>query len=65
MLKILIVSVILVAFAIMGLAVKLLFDKDAEFTRHSCGGEMKDLKNVNGCAGCGIKELANCSKNEN
>lgn len=65
MLKILIVSVLLVAFAIMGLAVKLLFDKDAEFTRHSCGGEVKDLNDANGCTGCGIKELVNCSKNKN
>lgn len=64
MLKILIVSVLLVAFAIMGLAVKLLFDKEAEFTRHS-SGEVKDMNDANSGASCGIKELVNCSKNEN
>ncbi len=64
MLKILIVAVILVAFAMLGLGVKLLFDKDAEFTHHSCAGENKDLNDVNGCTGCEIKKSANSSKHE-
>lgn len=64
MLKVLIVAVILVALAMLGLVVKLLFDKDAKFTHHSCAGENKDLNDVDGCTGCEIKELAICSKNE-
>lgn len=64
MLKVLIVSVILVAFAIMGLAIKLVFDKDAEFIRHSCGGEMKKLNDANDCATCGITKVTNSSKSE-
>lgn len=64
MLKILIVAVILVALAVMGLGVKLLFDKDAKITHHSCAGEFKDLHDVDGCAGCEIKKSANSSKHE-
>ncbi|MFA7105291.1 MAG: hypothetical protein WC165_09175 [Dysgonamonadaceae bacterium] len=48
----------------LGLGVKLLFDKDAEFTHHSCAGEIKDLNDVDGCAGCEIKKSANSSKHE-
>lgn len=61
-LKILILSVILVAFVMLALGVKLFFDKDAEFTGHSCAGDDKDLNNVGGCGGCEIKELANCTE---
>lgn len=64
MLKILIVAVILVALAIMGLGVKLLFDKDAKFTHHTCTGENKDLNDVDGCAGCEIMKSANCNENK-
>jgi hypothetical protein len=63
-LKILILSVILVAFIMLALGVKLFFDKDAEFTGHSCAGDDKDLNNVGGCASCEIKELANCTEDE-
>jgi len=59
--KILIISVILVAIIMLALGVKLFFDKDAEFTGHSCAGENKDL---GGCADCGIKEVANCTEIE-
>lgn len=54
MLKILIVSVVLVVFAMLGLAVKLLYDKNAEVTMHSCGGEKKDLNDAGGCVGCEV-----------
>ncbi len=60
-LKIFIMSVILFAIIMLALGVKLFFDKNAEFTGHSCAGENKDLGS---CAGCGIKELANCTENE-
>jgi hypothetical protein len=48
----------------LALGVKLFFDKDAEFTGHSCAGDDKDLNNVGGCASCDIKELANCTEDE-
>jgi hypothetical protein len=63
MLKVLIVSVILVVFAMLGLAVKLLFDKDAEFILHSCAGENKDLNDIDSCTVCEIKESVDFYEN--
>ncbi|GAB1454576.1 hypothetical protein MASR2M47_46320 [Draconibacterium sp.] len=62
-LKVLILSVILVAFTMLALGVKLLFNKDAEFTGHSCAGNDRELNNDGTCASCEIKELANCDEN--
>lgn len=63
-LKLLIVSVILVAFTVLALGVKLLFNKEVTFTKHACALENSGLKKVGECAGCEIKELANCNENE-
>jgi hypothetical protein len=64
-LKILILSVFLVAFIMLALGVKLFFDKNAEFTGHSCAGNSRELnKGGGGCGGCEIKELANCTEVE-
>lgn len=62
-LKILILSVFLVAFTVLALGVKLLFNKEASFNKHACAMEDEKLNNVGECAGCEIKELANCSEN--
>lgn len=59
-LKILILSVILVAFTMLALGVKLLFNREATFTEHACAMEDGELNKIGGCAGCEIKELANC-----
>ena len=61
--KILILSVVLVAFTILALGVKLLFNREATFTEHACAMEDGELNKVGGCAACEIKELANCSDN--
>jgi hypothetical protein len=61
-LNILILSIILVAFTMLALGVKLLFDKDATFTHHSCALEDEELNNVGGCLGCQIKDIANCTE---
>ncbi|NQU80333.1 MAG: hypothetical protein HQ543_02290 [Bacteroidetes bacterium] len=63
-LKILILSVILVAFTMLALGVKLLFNRDATFTAHAYAMEDGELNKGGGCAGCEIKELANCAENE-
>lgn len=63
-LKLFIVSVILVAFTMLALGVKMLFDRDASFTHHSCALEDEKLNNVGGCLGCQIKEIANCTEKE-
>lgn len=63
-LKLFLVSVILVAFTMLALGVKLLFDRNASFTHHSCALEDEKLNNVGGCLGCQIKEIANCKEKE-
>jgi len=63
-LKLFLVSVILVAFTMLALGVKLLFDRDASFTHHSCALEDEKLNNVGGCLGCQIKDIANCTEKE-
>ena len=63
-LKILIVTIILVAFTMLSLGVKLLFDKDATFTYHSCSLDDGNLNKTGGCTGCGIQEVTNCPEKE-
>ncbi len=62
-LKILIASVILVAFIMLALGVKLLFNKEATFSGHACALEDDELNKVGDCAGCEIKEQVNCDEN--
>ncbi len=64
-LKILLLSVILVAFTMLALGVKLLFNKEASFTEHACATEDGELNKIGGCAACEIQELANCSEKDN
>lgn len=61
LLKTLIISIILVAIVMLALGVKLLFDKNAKFTVHSCALEDdesldKDLT----CSKCQLRDLADC-----
>ena len=61
LLKTIIVSIILVAIIMLALGVKMLFDKNAEFTVHSCGLEDGESLNDNGaCSKCQLKDLADC-----
>ena len=60
--KILILTFILVAIMMLALGVKLLFDKNATFTHHSCGLNNGESEDKTGCASCGIQELANCDE---
>jgi hypothetical protein len=64
-LKTLIVSVILVAFVMLALGVKMLFNKGASFTGHFCSLEEGKLNEANGCADCGIQDITNCPEKEN
>ena len=63
-LKIFIVSIILVAVTMLSLGIKLLFDKHAIFTYHSCSLDDGNLYKTGGCAGCGIQEVTNCPEKE-
>ncbi len=64
-LKILILSVILVAFTMLALGVKLLFNKESSFTGHACSLDDGKVNESGGCAGCGIQEVTNCPEKEN
>jgi hypothetical protein len=61
-LKALIITVILVAIVMLALGVKLLFNKDAEFTSHSCSiHEGKNNEDKDGaCSICQLKDIADC-----
>jgi len=60
MLKVFILSVILVLIALLGLSIKLIFDKRAEFRAGSCSripGELKDKGMSGGCGGACSSEI--------
>lgn len=64
--KLLIASVILVAFVILALGVKLWFDPGAEFSAYSCALEDQDSLDKNeACSKCQLKDLVNCPENKN
>ena len=55
--KVLIITVILVAFIILALGVKIWFNPNAEFTAHSCALDDGSLDKDGACSQCKIKEL--------
>ena len=61
--KILIISIILVAIIMLALGIKLWFNPDAEFTVHSCALEDGTLDKDGACLKCQIKDLADCPEN--
>lgn len=61
--KLLIISVVLVAIVMLGLGVKLFFDKNAEFSIHSCALEDGSLDKDGACSKCDLKDLADCPEN--
>jgi hypothetical protein len=63
-LKVLIISVILVAFIIFALGVKLWLDPNAEFTVHSCAFDDSDFNKDGGCSICQLKDLTNCQESK-
>jgi hypothetical protein len=60
--KTILISVILVAIIMLALGVKLLFDKDAEFTVHSCSLEDEGSGKDQTCSSCELKEIADCGE---
>jgi len=60
--KLLILSVILVAFVMLALGVKLLFDPDAEFSSHSCAIDKGSPNGDGGCSKCKIATLTDCAE---
>lgn len=60
----LIISVILVAIVMLALGVKLLFNKDAEFTAHSCALDDGTSDKNEACSKCELKDLVDCAENK-
>lgn len=64
--KTLIAAVVMVAIVMLALGVKLLFDKNAEFTSHSCALESdKELDKNEACAKCDLKDIVECPEERN
>jgi hypothetical protein len=53
--KMLLISIVLVAIVMLALGVKLLFDKNAKFTVHSCNPENNDPEHEGSCSKCGLE----------
>ena len=58
--KLLIISIILVAIVMLALGIKMWFDPDAEFTSHSCKLNDENANSDSGCFKCQLKDLADC-----
>ena len=63
-LKVLIISVILVAIIMMALGIKLFFNKNTDSLAHACALEDGELTEDGACAKCEIKNLADCPENK-
>ena len=60
--KLVLISFFLVGLVMLTLSVKLLFDKNATFTLHSCSTEPGADVSEGGCHSCQLKDLANCDE---
>ena len=58
--KILIITIVLVAFIMLALGVKLWFDPNAEFSSHSCALDSGNIDEDGACSNCQLKDLV-CS----
>jgi hypothetical protein len=59
--KTLVIAIFLVAIVMLALGVKLIFNKDAEFTVHSCALEDdENLSDDGACSKCQLKDLTDC-----
>jgi hypothetical protein len=55
-----IISIVLVAFIMLALGIKLIFNRDAEFIVHSCALEDGKPDKDGACSLCHLKDLADC-----
>jgi len=59
--KVLLITVILLAIAIAGLLIKILFRPESELPRSSCGGYSKDANGGDEkCAACDLQKTDHC-----
>ncbi|MCD6202537.1 MAG: hypothetical protein J7K46_12090 [Bacteroidales bacterium] len=60
--KLFIISLMMVSLVMLTPGIKMLFDRDAEFTIHSCSTGDGDNPEDGGCHSCELKELTQCRK---
>ncbi len=63
-LKLLIISIVLVALTMLLFGIKLLFNKEAEFPAHSCTSKKGEPIDQEACSACDLKDIVNCPENE-
>lgn len=63
-LKVLIITIILVAIIMLAMVIKLWFDPNAEFSAHSCALEEGNVDEQGACLKYQIKDLADCPEKE-
>ncbi len=62
--KLILISFFLVGLVMLTLSIKLLFDKNATFTVHSCSTEPGADVTEGGCHSCQLKELTDCPEDK-
>lgn len=62
--KLIIISIILVAIIMLALGIKLWLDPDAEFPTHSCALETGETEDDGSCSACQLKDLIDCPENK-
>lgn len=63
--KLFLLSLALTALIMATLGIKLLFDKKAEFSVHSCSSGTDEKNGTDGCHSCQLVELADCPEKKN
>lgn len=63
--KLFIISVIVVAFVMLSLGLRKLFDKDADFVVPSCGLQEGSFDDNGYCMKCQLKDTADCPEEGN
>jgi len=64
LLKIIIISVVIVAFFVLALGLKQWFNPKAKPIAHSCSFDSGETKENSDCASCEIKEQAHCTESK-
>jgi hypothetical protein len=62
--KLIIISLILVAFIMLAVGIKFWFDPGVEFPSHSCAFETGETENDGSCSACQLKGLAHCPEKD-
>ena len=59
--RLIIISIVIVAFSMLAFGIRLLLDPKAEFS-HKCAMEDGEGETIGQCSGCRLKDLAACAE---